>query len=273
MLTKNTGLTMMGVLLLGVILGLFFGYGGGILIQTTMKEMEQNSRADSEYGAPVKSITIAVQANERELLFDQLRKFAKKNFFAIRITDFRPSSYNVELWREDINIGGLFWIDDKTLSLHFHNNQFEQHLSQPLPESVFEDLMNDLQTFISVVPSAVTTERRHRLIITTTNNWRNEELLEQMKALAEKHSLEYEFSFSDSDPSDNRCLDVEIHGEGFHITTTDCERDTVEDFDIEFFLDYHNGPTATSEETLDTLFDELKSLLGSIDNATVNEEP
>lgn len=263
----------MGALLLGVILGLFFGYEGGILIKTTMKEMQQNSSADSEYGAPVKSITIAVQADERELLFDQLRRFAKKNFFAIRITDFRPSSYNVEMWREDINIGGLFWIDDKTLSLHFHNNQFEQHLSQPLPESVFVDLMNDLQTFISEVPSAMTTERRHRLIVTTTDNWRNEELLAQMKVLAEKHSLEYEFSFSDSDPSDNRCLDVEIHGEGFHITTTDCERDTIEDFDIEFFLDYHEGPTATSENTLDTLFEELKSLLGNIDTATVNEEP
>jgi hypothetical protein len=272
MFTKNTGLTLIGVLLLGVFLGLFFGYEGGILIKTTMKEMEQNSKANSEYGAPVKSITIAVQANERELLFDQLRRFAKKNFFAIRIVGF-PSSYNVEMWREDINIGGLFWIDDKTLSLSFHNNQFEQHLSQPLPESVFEDLMNDLQTFISEVPSAITTERRHRLIITTNDNWRNEELLAQMKALAEKHSLEYEFSFFDSDPTDNRCLKVQIHGEGFHITTQDCERDTIEDFDIEFFLDYHDGPTATSKETLDSLFNELKSLLGNIDNATVNEEP
>jgi len=273
MRTIRTRLVMIGILLLGVFLGLFFGYEGGILIKTSMKKMEQNSKANSEYGAPVKSITIAVQANERELLFDQLRKFAKKNFFAIRITDFRPSSYNIEMWREDINIGGLFWIDSKTLSLSFHNNQFEQHLSQPLPESVFEDLMNNLQTFISVVPSAITTERRHRLIITTTDNWRNEELLAQMKVLAEEYSLEYEFSFYDSDPSDNRCLDVEIHGEGFHITTTDCERDTIEDFDIEFYLDYHKSPTATSKETLDTLFDELKSLLSNMDNATVNEEP
>jgi len=273
MFTKNTGLTLIGVLLLGVFLGLFVGYQGGIVIKTTMKETEQNSKANSEYGAPVKSVTITVQANERELLFDQLRQFAKKNFFAIRITDFRPSSYNIEMWREDINIGGLFWIDDKTLSLSFHNNQFEQYLSQSLPESVFEDLMNDLQTFISEVPSAITTERRHRLIITTNDNWRNEELLAQMKALAEKHSLEYEFSFFDSDPTDNRCLKFEIHGEGFHITTQDCERDTVEDFDIEFYLDYHKSPTATSKETLDTLYDELKSLLSNIDNATINEEP
>ena len=262
-----------GILLLGVLAGLIFGYEGGILIKTSIKEMEQNSKANSEYGVPVKSITINIEANQRELLFDQLRQFAKKNFFAIRITDFRPSSYDVEMWREDINIGGLFWIESKTLSLHFHNNQFEQHLSQHLPESIFEDLMNELQAFISEVPSAITTERRHRLIITTTDDWRNEELLAQMKALAEKHFLEYEFSFFDSDPTDNRCLKVEIHGEGFHITTQDCERDTIEDFDIEFFLDYHDGPTATSKETLDSLFKELKSLLVNIDNATVNEEP
>jgi hypothetical protein len=259
--------------LLSILACSVIGYAGGIALKTMNKQMIQNSEESAEYGAPVKSITIAVQANERELLFDQLRRFAKKNFFAIRITDFRPSSYNIEMWREDINIGGLFWIDDKILSLSFHNNQFEQHLSQPLPESVFEDLMNDLQTFISEVPSAITTERRHRLIITTNDNWRNEELLAQMKALAEKHSLEYEFSFFDSDPTDNRCLKFEIHGEGFHITTQDCERDTVEDFDIEFYLDYHKNPTATSKETLDTLYDELKSLLSDIDNATMNEEP
>jgi len=274
MLTKSTRLTMIGFLLLGIVLGLFVGYEGGIVVKTSVKEMLQNSKESAEKGLPIKSVTITIQAGQEELLFEQFRKFAQKNFFAIRITSFKPSSYDIEMWREDINIGGLFWIDTKTLSLSFHNNHFEQPVSQPISESVFDDLMNDLQTFISEVPSAITTERRHRLIITTTDNWRNEELLAQMKALAEKHSLKYEFSFYDSDPSDNRCLDVEIHGEGFHITTSDCERDTIEDFNIDFYLDYHKTPTATSEETLDKLFDELKSLLGNIDNATVvNEQP
>jgi hypothetical protein len=91
-----------------------------------------------------------------------------------------------------------------------------------------------------------------------------------MKALAEKHSLQYEFSFH---PSDDRCLDVEIYGEDFRITVSDCERDTIKDFDIEFFLDYHGNPTAKSEETLDELFNELKSAFGNIDNATVKEQP
>jgi len=271
MLTIRTKFVMIGFLLLGVVAGLFFGYEGGIVIKTTVKEIAQNSTTNSENRGPVKPVTVNIQAGQRELLFDQLRGFAKKNFFAIRITSFPPSNYHYEMWREDIEISGSFENDDGILSVYVNHNQFEQPLPQPVSESVFRELMNDLQSFISEVPSAITTERRHRLIITTNDNWRNEELLAQMKALAEKHSLEYEFSFYDSDPSDNRCLDVEIHGEGFHITTTDCERDTIEDFDIEFYLDYHESPTAISEETLDILFEELKSLLGNVDNAIVNE--
>src|SRR5687768_16974751 len=100
MLAKRTKLIMVGFLLLGVLLGLFFGYKGGIFIKTSVKEMLQNSKENSENGAPVKSVTITVQEDQRELLFDQLRQFAKKNFFAFRITDFKPSSYNVEMWRE-----------------------------------------------------------------------------------------------------------------------------------------------------------------------------
>src|SRR5262245_29409902 len=143
MLTKSTRLTIIGFLLLGILLGLFFGYEGGIVIKTKVKEMAQNSTVNSENGAPVKSFTTTIQASQRELLFDQLHRFAKKNFFAIRITSY-PSSYDIEMWREDIEIFGSFENDDKILSISLNHNQFEQ----PVSESVFDDLMNDLQIFI-----------------------------------------------------------------------------------------------------------------------------
>jgi hypothetical protein len=174
------------------------------------------------------------------------------------------------MWREDVQIGGSFYPDSGELGLGLLRNPFEQRPPQPISMEVFDDLAGDLQSFISEVPSSIITERRYQLIITTTRDWQNEELLAQMKALAEKHSLQYEFSFH---PSDDRCLDVEIYGEDFRITVSDCERDTIKDFDIEFFLDYHGNPTAKSEETLDELFNELKSAFGNIDNATVKEQP
>ncbi len=270
MLTIRTRLMMIGFLLLGVLSGLFFGYEGGIVIKTSVKEMLQNSKENSENGVPVKSVTITVQADQRELLFDQLRQFAKKDFFAIRITSL-DAFYDVEMWRDDVEVNGSFYPDSGKLDLGLLRNQFEQQPPQPISVAVFDKVITDLESFISEVPSAIITEKRHRLIIKTTDNWRNEELLAQMKALAEKHSLKYEFSF---DPSDHRCLNVAIHEEGFHITTEDCERDTIQDFNIDFYLDYHKTPTATSEETLDKLFEELKSLFGNIDNATVvNEQP
>jgi hypothetical protein len=270
---KRTTLMMIGFPLLCILLGLFAGYEGGIVIKTAAKEMAQNSRENSEYGTSIKSVRVTIQADQQELLFDQLRQFAKKEFFAIRITTTSfDSSYHVEMWREDVQIGGSFYPDSGELGLGLLRNSFEQRPPQPISVAVLEDLANDLQSFISEVPSAIITEMRHRLIITTTDKWRTEELLAQMKALAEKHSLKYESSFDDSSLF-YTCLDLAIRGEGFHITTHDCDRDTIKDFNIDFYLDYHKTPTAKSEETLDELFNELKSVFGNIDNAVVKEQP
>src|SRR5436190_1421942 len=83
--------------------------------------------------------------------------------------------------------GGSFYTDSGKLDLGLLRNNFEQRPPQPISVAVFDEVKTDLESFISEVPSAITTERRYRLIITTTDNWRTEELLAQMKALAEKH--------------------------------------------------------------------------------------
>lgn len=271
MSTIRTRFVMIGFLLLGVFSGLFFGYIGGIAIKTAGKWMVQNGRENAEYGSSVTSVNVTIETDEQDLLFGQLGDFAQKNFFAIRITKSLPPSpsYQIQMWREDIHIGGSYYPDSGELSLGFLHNNFEKRPPQPLPRTVFDDAKNALEAFISEVPSAMMTERRHSLIITTTNNWRNEELLAQMKAAADKHSLQYQHSFS----SYNRCVKVEIHGEGFHVTTQDCERDTIKDITIEFFLDYHERPSTASEETLDILLDELRVLFDNSDNASVNEKP
>lgn len=271
MTNLRTRFVMIGFLLLSVLSGLFLGYEGGIVIKTTGKWMLQNARQNSEDGSPVKSVTVTVQSDEQNLLFDQLRHFAQKNFFAIQITRSLPpsSSYEINMWREDVHIGGSFYPDSGKLGLAFLRNHFEQRPPEPIPLAVFDDLINDLQSFISKVPSAITMERQQSLIITTDKSWRNEDLLAQMKVVADKHSLKYDYSFY----SDDRCVKVEMRGEGFHITTDDCEQDTIKDITIDFFLDYHESPTAISKETLDTLHDELKELFDNSDKATVNEEP
>jgi hypothetical protein len=117
---KRTTLMMSGFLLLCILLGSLAGYQGGIIIKTEFKEMAQNSKENSEYGTSVKSVRVTIQADQQELLFDQLRQFAEKNFFAIRITttSFDPS-YNVEMWREDVQIGGSFYPDSGELGLDF----------------------------------------------------------------------------------------------------------------------------------------------------------
>jgi hypothetical protein len=271
MVTMRTRFIFIGFLLLGVFSGFFFGYIGGIAIKTAGKWMLQNARENAEYGSPVTSVDVTIQTDEQGLLLGQLGDFAQKNLFAFRITRSLPpsSSYEIEMWREDIHIGGSYYPDSGKLGLGFLHNNFEQRPPQPIPLAVFDDAKNDLEAFISEIPSAIITEKQPGLIITTDKSWRNEQLLAQTKAVAEKYSLKYEFSFYASD----RCLKVEILGEGFHVTADDCELDTIKDIDIEFFLDYHRSPSAKSKETLEKLFNELKSAFSNIENVTATEKP
>jgi hypothetical protein len=110
------------------------------------------------------------------------------------------------------------------------------------------------------------TEQRKSLRITMDESQR-EELFAQMRKLADEHSLEVRVSLS----SDKSVFHVEIHGEGFHITS-DPVVGSPREILINFFIDYKKVPTPTSLEAVDELFNELKSLLGEIPNVTITEE-
>jgi len=271
MLIKRSTLIALGFVLLCVLLGSVFGYVGGIATKTIVKEMLQNSKKSAEEGTPKKSVTITIQAGQQELLFDQLHKYAQKNGLAIVIAK-DETFYDVEMWREDIRIYGSFKADSGILSLYFNYNHFEQTTSQTISVAVFDDLIDDLEVYTYNIPNAIITERQHRLIITTDKNWQDEELFTQMNGLAEKHSLKYNLSFYGSNPSDKSCFLVELRGEGFHITS-DCHYNSLDKINIDFYLDYYKDSPATSQETVDGLFNELKSLLGNIQNMTVTEQP
>jgi hypothetical protein len=164
----------------------------------------------------------------------------------------------------------LVWGDNVFSPREYDISFYDKDPTTPVSEEVIDSLMNDLKRFINEVPNVMMTQQRYRLTITTDKNWRDEELFSQMKVLAEKHSLEYKLLFYGSDPSDRTCFRVEIQGEGFHIIS-DCPFNTLEKINIDFYLDYYKNPTVTSQETLDELFNELKSLLGEIPNVTITE--
>jgi len=220
---------------------------------------------------PVESFTLMTELNQREELFSQMRKFADKHAlkFALVVHSSDKASFAIQIDGDRFFITAVgTTIAPREIDIGFYNAPNSSTLA---PQETMDELLDDLKRFVNDIPNVGITERQHRLTI-PNNKSQREELFAQMEALAKKHSLEYKLSFyePDRDP-DRTCFLVEIHGEGFHVTS-DCYLNTLEKINIDFYLDYYKTPTATSQETLDKLFDELKSLLSEIPNVAIIEE-
>jgi len=99
-----------------------------------------------------RSAVITIDASQRDDFFDQMRKFAAKHNFNILI-DTRssgPEYFLIDMTREDIEISGANVFALGEYKIFFYHAD----LLHPAPESVLDDLVNDLQSFISEVPSA-----------------------------------------------------------------------------------------------------------------------
>jgi hypothetical protein len=99
-----------------------------------------------------RSVVITIDTSHRQEFFDQLRKFAEKHDLTILI-DAQPSDdedFLIYMTREDIEISGANVFAPEEYQLGFYHAD----LLHPAPESVFDDLISDLESFISEVPSA-----------------------------------------------------------------------------------------------------------------------
>ena len=113
-------------------------------------KMMEKANDNSSGQLPKRKVDITIDTTQRQVFFDQLRKFAEKYDFAIRI-DVQPSGpedFLIYMTREDIIISGanIFAPGEYKLGVYDADRQ------HPMPESVFDDLVNDLKTFVSVVP-------------------------------------------------------------------------------------------------------------------------
>jgi hypothetical protein len=77
---------------------------------------------------PVRVVHFTVKPDARDRFFDQLRKFADENAFAIRIAPVRPDNQHflIQLWREDIKgIGVNSGDPEKYVVAFFYNSERE----------------------------------------------------------------------------------------------------------------------------------------------------
>ena len=100
--------------------------------------------------APIRKVDITLAQNQHDQLFEQLRKFADKNALAIRISQTDPSGENflVEMWSADIEVIGADSGDPGLFEIDFYDFDEER----PVPESFFDEMVSDLESFINEIP-------------------------------------------------------------------------------------------------------------------------
>ena len=101
--------------------------------------------------APIREVDITLTQNQHDQLFEQLRKFADKNGLAIRISQTDPSGENflVYMWSADIEVIGTDSGDPGLFRIAFFNTSEER----PVPESFFDEMVSDLESFVSEIPN------------------------------------------------------------------------------------------------------------------------
>jgi len=113
--------------------------------------MTKTSENSSER-LPRRSVNITIDTSQRQEFFDQLQKFADKHDFTITI-DTRSSGnedFLIAMYRKDVKIYG----DNAFVLGEYAFGFYDVYRQPPAPDSVLDDLVNDLKSFISEVPSA-----------------------------------------------------------------------------------------------------------------------
>jgi hypothetical protein len=129
----------------GLLVCLFCSIVGYLGIRMMTKAADNGSKK-----LPTSKVTITIDVSHQQEFFDQLRKFAAQHDFTIRI-DAQPSGdedFLIYMTREDMIISGLNVFAPGEYRLGF----YDADRGHPVSESVVDELVSDLQNFVSKVP-------------------------------------------------------------------------------------------------------------------------
>ena len=113
--------------------------------------------AASNANLPIRSVTITLGSASRDKLFEQLRRFADTNAFAIRIAPTNPDNerFLVQIWREDIKGVGTNARSTKTFSIGLYQN-----CDEPVPAAIANEVVDELRRTVGQVPGATFSEKQ-----------------------------------------------------------------------------------------------------------------
>jgi len=145
MLTKRKKIIIGSCLLSGILFCIL-----GCIGIKTMTPQKQRYPQDAK-----RIVNVTIDTGQREEFFDQLRKYADKHDFKITI-DAQPSGtedFLIYMTRGDIEIIG----DNAFAPGEYGFGFYHADLLHPAPDSAFDDLISDLESFINEVPGATFT--------------------------------------------------------------------------------------------------------------------
>jgi hypothetical protein len=113
---------------------------------------------ESSSQAPVRRLRVILDESQREVLFDQLQKFADKHGFSFVIADYGTGGelYLVEILGDNVKmLATINRTDPKVVSIGFYGRSPED---PPPDEEVVDALVIDLINFISEIPNVTITQ-------------------------------------------------------------------------------------------------------------------
>ena len=129
--------------------GIFIGIG---VKTVSLKRDEKTEKRYIEQPQSKKVMVITFDDAQQDKFFTQIRAFADKWNYAIRIASAGPNIgvYSIEMWREDIKIIAINNYGAGRFSMAF----YETYPDHPVPDQYFEEEVSDLEKFISEIPGA-----------------------------------------------------------------------------------------------------------------------
>lgn len=123
------------------------GMGAGLLLLLVILGCNVLYPNDNRQEAR-RGVTITIDPSRRQEFFDQLHKFAEANGFSILIDTLSSSDEDFQIYmrRKDVIISGA------SLSNEYQLGFSDVTTQPPVPETVYDYLVNELERYVSEVP-------------------------------------------------------------------------------------------------------------------------
>jgi len=141
--------------ILGILICVFGCVSAGVRYYNYSKDY--NKKYPTEQ-LPIRTLSIQIDEDQREELFDQMRKFSEKHGLEFYLSFYdNKATFFIVMYGNGLEISALSMpITTTELDFRF----FERNPTNPPSQETVDELYNDLKAFISEIPNVTITEEK-----------------------------------------------------------------------------------------------------------------